>query len=110
MLYILGPPQWLLPDSDERRRYPKDLHSSEIWIVRVSGNAAWAYERPSTFQAVMNDFFKAYLDGIVMVYIGDILIFSRTAADHLRHVGLILARLRQHKLLEKLSKCELNRA
>jgi hypothetical protein len=65
---------------------------------------------PSTFQAVMNDGFKEYLDEFVMVYINDILIFSRTAEDHLRHVELILARLRQHQLFAKLSKCEFNRA
>mgnify|MGYP003471162135 CR=1 FL=1 len=64
---------------------------------------------PSTFQAVMNDVFREYLDDFFMVYIDDILIFSRTAEDHLRHVGLILARLRQHKLYAKLSKCEFNR-
>jgi hypothetical protein len=45
-----------------------------------------------------------------LVYIEDILIFSRTAEEHLRHVGLILVRLRQHRLFEKLSKCEFNRA
>jgi hypothetical protein len=65
---------------------------------------------PSTFQAVMNDVFREYLDEFVMVYIDDILIFSLTAQDHLRHVELILARLRQHQLFEKMSKCEFNRA
>jgi hypothetical protein len=44
-----------------------------------------------------------------MVSIDDILIFSRTAEDHLTHVELILARLRQHQLFAKLSKCEFNR-
>ena len=65
---------------------------------------------PSTFQAVMNDVFREYLDDFVMVYIDDILIFSRTEEDHFRHVKLILTRLRQHKLFAKLSKCEFNRA
>jgi RNase H-like domain found in reverse transcriptase/Reverse transcriptase (RNA-dependent DNA polymerase) len=65
---------------------------------------------PSTFQAVMNNVFREYLDDFVMVYIEDILIFSLTAEDHLRHVEFILARLRQHQLFEKLSKCEFNRA
>jgi hypothetical protein len=64
----------------------------------------------STFQAVMNDVFREYLDEFVMVYLGDILIFSRTAEDHLKHVKLILARMRQHQLFEKRSKCEFNRA
>jgi Reverse transcriptase (RNA-dependent DNA polymerase) len=45
-----------------------------------------------------------------MVYIDDILIFSLTAEDHLKHVILILARLRQHQLFAKRSKCEFNRA
>jgi Reverse transcriptase (RNA-dependent DNA polymerase) len=53
---------------------------------------------PSTFQAVMDDVFREYLDDLAMVYIEDILIFSRTAEDHLRHVELILARLRKHQL------------
>jgi hypothetical protein len=66
---------------------------------------------PRTFQAVMNDdVFREYLDDFIMVYIDDILIFGRTAEDHLRHVGLILARLQQDKLFAKLSKCEFNRA
>jgi hypothetical protein len=39
----------------------------------------------------MNDVFREYLDDFAMVYIDDILIFSRTAEDHLRDVGLILA-------------------
>ena len=65
---------------------------------------------PSTFQAVMNDVFREYLDDFVMVYIDDILIFSRTEEDHFRHVKQILTRLRQHKLFAKLSKCEFNRA
>jgi hypothetical protein len=52
----------------------------------------------------MNDVFMEYLDDFVMVYIDYILIFSRTAEDHLRHVELILARFRQHQLFAKLSK------
>jgi Reverse transcriptase (RNA-dependent DNA polymerase) len=64
---------------------------------------------PSTFQAVMNNVFREYLDDFVMVYIDDILIFSRTEEDHIRHVQLILKRLKQHNLFSKLSKCEFNR-
>jgi hypothetical protein len=64
---------------------------------------------PSTFQAVMNDVFREYLDDFVMVYIDDILIYSRTAEEHFRHVRLILERLREHTLYGKLSKCEFNR-
>jgi hypothetical protein len=55
---------------------------------------------PSTFQAVMNNVFREYLDDFVMVYIDDILIFSRTEEDHFRHVKLIHERLRQQSYLQ----------
>jgi hypothetical protein len=58
----------------------------------------------------MNDVFREYLDDFVMVSIDDILIFSQAAEDHLKHQTLILARLRQHQLFAKRSKCEFNRA
>jgi Reverse transcriptase (RNA-dependent DNA polymerase) len=45
---------------------------------------------PSTIQAVMNDVFREYLDEFVMVYVDDILIFSRTAEDHLKHVRVLV--------------------
>jgi hypothetical protein len=44
-----------------------------------------------------------------MIYIDCILIFSRTEEDHFRQMKLILARLRQHKLFARRSKCEFNR-
>jgi Reverse transcriptase (RNA-dependent DNA polymerase) len=64
---------------------------------------------PSTFQAVMNDVFREYLDDFVMVYIAVILIYSRTGEEHFNHVRLILKRLREHTLYGTLSKCEFNR-
>jgi Reverse transcriptase (RNA-dependent DNA polymerase) len=59
---------------------------------------------PSTFQAVMNDVFREYLAEFLMAYRGDIPIFSRTAHDRLRNLGLILARLRKHKVFDILQK------
>jgi hypothetical protein len=57
---------------------------------------------PSTCQVVMNNVFREYLNEFFMVYIDDILIVSLTEEDHFRHVNLILERLRQHKLFERL--------
>jgi Reverse transcriptase (RNA-dependent DNA polymerase) len=62
---------------------------------------------PSTFQAIINNVFREYLDDFVMVHIDDILIFSRTEEDHFRHVKLILKRLRQHKLFANCLKVSL---
>ncbi|CAN4123666.1 unnamed protein product [Withania somnifera] len=49
---------------------------------------------------------KPYLDLFVIVFIDDILVYSRNKSDHGRHLRLILRTLREHKLYAKFSKCE----
>jgi hypothetical protein len=61
---------------------------------------------PATFQAAMNDVFRKYLGSFVLVYIDDILVFSKTPEEHLKHVELVLQCLRENDLYAKLSKCE----
>jgi hypothetical protein len=61
---------------------------------------------PATFQALMNSVFAEFLDDFIVVYLDDILIFSKTKEEHERHVRLALDRLREHKLYAKASKCE----
>jgi hypothetical protein len=60
---------------------------------------------PSTFQALMNDVFKPYLRRFVLVFFDDILIYSKSFADHLLHLQTVLEVLEHHKLFAKLSKC-----
>jgi hypothetical protein len=60
---------------------------------------------PATFQRLMNDIFKEYLDDFVIVYLDDILIFSKTKEDHHKHVSIALEILRKNQLYAKLSKC-----
>lgn len=60
---------------------------------------------PSTFQSLMNDVFRPYLRKFVLVFFDDILIFSKTWSEHLHHVSLTLAKLREHQLFAKMSKC-----
>ncbi|KAJ9519236.1 hypothetical protein QJQ45_017895, partial [Haematococcus lacustris] len=60
---------------------------------------------PATFQQLMNDVFKPHLDDFVLVYLDDILVFSKSAADHERHLHLTLSLLRQHQLCANLTKC-----
>jgi hypothetical protein len=62
---------------------------------------------PATFMTLMNDIFREYLDKFVVVYLDDILIYSRTKEEHLQHVRIVLSTLRKHKLYAKLKKCEL---
>ena len=61
---------------------------------------------PSTFQTAMNSLFFDWLDDFVIVYLDDILIYSRTRELHLHHVKLVLERLAQHQWYCKLKKCE----
>ncbi|KAJ9519373.1 hypothetical protein QJQ45_023169 [Haematococcus lacustris] len=65
---------------------------------------------PATFQRLMNDIFRQELDDHVIVYLDDILIFSRTHEEHAKHLDRVLSLLRQHKLYAKLSKCEFGKS
>jgi hypothetical protein len=60
---------------------------------------------PATFQALMNDVLRAYLCRFVLVFFDDILIYSSSWADHLRHLCVVWTLLRQHRLFVKRSKC-----
>jgi hypothetical protein len=58
---------------------------------------------PAYFMYLMNKVFVEYLDKFVMVFIDDILVYSRSEEEHLR---LALQNLRENRLYAKLSKCE----
>eukprot|EP00267_Zea_mays_P045001 XP_020397235.1 uncharacterized protein LOC109941145 [Zea mays] len=60
---------------------------------------------PATFQAMMNDVLRPFLRCFVLVFFDDILIYSRTWADHLRHLRAVFGALQQHQLFVKRSKC-----
>jgi hypothetical protein len=61
---------------------------------------------PACFMYMMNKVFMEYLDKFVMVFIDDILVYSRNEEEHEGHLLLVLQKLWDHKLYAKLSKCE----
>ncbi len=65
---------------------------------------------PAVFQHLMNDIFQEYMDEFVVVYLDDILIFSKNQEDHDKHVRLVLAMLQEHGLYAKLEKCEFDKS
>jgi hypothetical protein len=60
---------------------------------------------PPTFQRMMTDYLRDMLGNFVEVYLDDILVYSETWEDHLRHIRLVLERLRKVGLYAKTSKC-----
>ena len=61
---------------------------------------------PPTFSRLMNSIFMEYLDKFVVVYLDDILIYSKNEEEHVEHLRLVLEKLREHRLYAKFSKCE----
>ncbi|KAM2439964.1 hypothetical protein PS1_021372 [Malus domestica] len=61
---------------------------------------------PAAFMRLMNEVFQQYLDKFVIVFIDDILVYSKSKTDHIRHLNLVLKKLREHQLYAKFSKCQ----
>ena len=61
---------------------------------------------PAYFMNLMNKVFMDGLDKYVVVFIDDILIYSKDKEEHEHHLRTVLERLRNHKLYAKFSKCE----
>ncbi|GKB59289.1 putative reverse transcriptase domain-containing protein [Tanacetum coccineum] len=61
---------------------------------------------PAVFMDLMNRVCRPYLDKFVIVFIDDILIYSKTREEHVEHLRLVLELLKKEKLYAKFSKCE----
>ncbi|GKA06675.1 hypothetical protein Tco_0685899 [Tanacetum coccineum] len=61
---------------------------------------------PAAFMDIMNRVSKPYLDKFLIVFIDDILIYSKSKEEHIEHLKLVLEKLREVQLYAKLSKCE----
>ena len=60
---------------------------------------------PAAFMDLMNHVFQSFLDRFVVVFIDDILMYSKDQEDHDTHMRVVLETLRKDQLYEKLSKC-----
>ena len=54
---------------------------------------------PSTFMRLMNEVLKEFIGKFVIVYLDDILVFSQTREEHLRHIQYVMKKLQQQQLL-----------
>ncbi|KAI4310675.1 hypothetical protein MLD38_035634 [Melastoma candidum] len=60
----------------------------------------------AVFMGLINQVFRPYLDHFVVVFIDDILVYSKSREEHREHLAIVLQTLRENKLYAKLSKCE----
>ncbi|GBG77425.1 hypothetical protein CBR_g23874 [Chara braunii] len=72
------------------------------WVVMPFGLT----NAPATFQAAMITEFRAMLDRFVLVYLDDILVYSRTLEEHLEHLRRVLETLRSSRYKANCDKCE----
>ena len=61
---------------------------------------------PAFFMYLMNSVFLLEVDKFVVLFIDDILIYSKNNEEHAQHLRIVLTQLREHKLYAKFSKCE----
>ena len=61
---------------------------------------------PAYFMYLMNSVFMTELDKFIVVFIDDILVYSKNEEEHARHLHVVLQRLRENRLYAKLSKCD----
>jgi hypothetical protein len=61
---------------------------------------------PAAFMDLMHRVFQPYLDWFVVIFIDDILVYSRDAQEHVKHLRIELEKLKKEKLYAKFSKCE----
>jgi len=89
-----------------RSDIPKTAFLTRYRLYEFSVMSFGLTNAPAYFLYFMNKVFMEYLDKFVIVFIDDILVYSRNEIEHEKHLRLVLQKLREHQLYAKLSKCE----
>ncbi|KAL0556163.1 hypothetical protein IC582_004673 [Cucumis melo] len=94
--------QLKIKDSDVQMTTFRSRYGHYEFIVMSFGLT----NAPAVFLDLMNIVFREFLDTFVIVFINDILIYSKTEVEHEEHLRMVLQTLRANKLYAKFSKCE----
>jgi hypothetical protein len=85
---------------------PKTTFVSRYGLYEYTVMSFGLTNAPTYFMYVMNKVFMEYLDKFVVVFIDDILVYSRSEEEHEEYLRLALQKLRENRLYAKLSKCK----
>ncbi|KAA0047197.1 reverse transcriptase [Cucumis melo var. makuwa] len=94
--------QLRIKDGDVPKTTFRSRYGHYVFIVMSFGLT----NAPAMFMDLINRVFREFLDTFVIVFIDDILIYSKTEAEHEEHLRIVLQTLRDNKLYAKFSKCE----
>jgi hypothetical protein len=85
---------------------PKTTFSTRYGLYEYLVMSFGLTNAPAYFMYLINSVFMLELDKFVVVFIDDILVYSKNEAEHAEHLHIVLQRLRDHRLYAKLSKCD----
>jgi hypothetical protein len=85
---------------------PKTAFSTRYGLYEFIVMSFGLTNAPAYFMNLVNKVFMEYLDRFVVVFIDDILIYSKCESDHEEHLRLVLQKLRDNQLYAKYNKCE----
>jgi len=80
---------------------PKTAFTTRYGLYEYTVMSFGLTNAPAYFMYLMNKVFMEFLDKFVVVFIDDILVFSKTEEEHVEHLRLVLQKLREHKLYAK---------
>jgi hypothetical protein len=85
---------------------PKTAFSTRYGLYEFLVMSFGLTNAPAYFMYLMNSVFMPELDKFVVVFINDILVYSKNKEEHAGHLHVVLQHLREHHLYAKLSKCD----
>ncbi|GJV14037.1 putative reverse transcriptase domain-containing protein [Tanacetum coccineum] len=89
-----------------KNRYPLSRIDKSVWSLEFQVMPFGLTNVPAVFMDLMNRVCKPYLDKFVIVFIDDILVYSKDEKEHGKHLEIVLELLKKERLYAKFSKCD----